>query len=318
MKAGTEYGRRAAVVLVAAWLAAGAVGCTRGAPARLAVTPLPSARVDGVLRAAFELRNEGERPLFLDRVVPACGCGVRSRLPAELAAGAVTRLDVECRGPRITGDDACELRLFTSDARSPETPLRVAVGRVPAGIPPVYLGYVAVGTTLARDVPLPSTTGEIAPRPGGELEVEAQPPAADGTPVLRVRFTPRFAGVVRRTVDLGPAGRLPVTAIAYARAVAFPPEVRLPRPTGASGLPTVMLVATGAAPLAIARLEYPPGMTGELRAVVPGRQYRLVLRARGATPARDAEIRVVAAGLAEPVLVIPVIDTTAVGARPAA
>lgn len=305
-------------VLAAGWLAAAVAGCARGESARLAVTALPTETVAGAVRAAFELRNGGGRPLFFDRVLPACGCDAWSRLPAELVPGGATRLDVECRPARVAGDDVREIRLRTSDPRSPETLLRVVLGRVPASLAPVYLGYVAVGTTFVRDVALPSTVGEIAPGRGGELAVEAQPPAADGTPVVRVRFTPRAPGVVRTAVDLGPAGRLPLTAVAYEGVMAFPPEVRVPRPTGSIGLPTITLVAAGARPLAIARVEYPPGMTGELRALVPGRQYRLVLRARGPMATTDAVIRVVAEGAADPVLVIPLVDAIADGARPSA
>ncbi|MCC6763192.1 MAG: hypothetical protein IT293_00885 [Deltaproteobacteria bacterium] len=297
-----------AVRALAAAVAAGAIGCAGGEAARLAVTPLPPETVGDVARVSFELRNEGGRPLALDRVLPACGCGGRLRLPPELAPGATTRLDVECRGPRIAGDDARELRLRTSDPRSPETLLRVELGRAPAGLPPVYLGYVAVGATLVRDVSVPLAAGDVAPRSGGEVAVEPQPPAGDGTRLARLRFTPRAAGVVRTTVDLGSAGRLPLTAIAYERVMAFPAEVRVPRPTGAPGMPSVTLVATGAAPLAIARVEYPSGVAGELRTVVPGRQYRLVLQARGALPTRDAAIRVLAEGTADPVLVIPFVD----------
>ncbi|MCC6849727.1 MAG: DUF1573 domain-containing protein [Deltaproteobacteria bacterium] len=305
-------GRGAARVLAAAAMAA-AVGCASGGAPQLAVAPLPAERVGDLARAAFELRNDGGRVLVLDRVVPGCGCVARSRLPPELAPGAATRLDVECRGPRIAGDETRELRVRTSDPRSPETLVRVAVGRVPAGLPAVYLGYVAVGTTLVRDVSLAMTSGDVLPRADGEVAVEPQPAAGDGTRLVRLRFTPHAAGVVRTTVDLGPAGRLPLVAIAYERALAFPAEIRVPRATGAPGLPTVTLVAAGTAPLAIARVEYPPGVAGELRAVVPERQYRLVLQVRGAIPTGNGAIRVVAEGTTDPVLVIPLVDATVDG-----
>lgn len=300
--------RAMAPALVLAFVAA----CTSGEAPRLTVTPLASETRDGAVRAAFELRNDGGRPLILDRVVPACGCGAVSRLPPDLAPRAHTRLDVECRGPRLAGEDVHELTLRTSDPRRPETPLRVELGPAPADPAPIYLGYVTVGATLVRDVPVPGASpARAAASGGGEVAAEPLPPAADGTRLVRLRFMPRTPGVVRTAIDLGPAGMLPVTAVAWDRVLAFPAEVRVPRATGGAGLPAVILVAAGEAPLAIARVDYPPGVAGELRTVVPGRQYRLSLYGRGPMPAGDAAIRVVAAGAADPVLVIPLVDAAA-------
>jgi hypothetical protein len=128
-----------------------------------------------------------------------------------------------------------------------------------------------------------------------------------------VRFTPRAAGVVRATIDLGPgADPLPVTAVAYDGVVAFPPEVRVPRTTGAPGLPSIMLIARDGAPLAIGDVDYPDGISGELRTIVPGKQFRLLLRGRVPPGAPDAAIRVRRDPASEPLVVIPVVD----GLRP--
>ncbi len=297
-----------------ALLAAVATACGGADPPHLAVTALPAATDSRA--AAFELRNEGGRMLTLDGVVAGCGCVAGSRLPPELAPGAATRLDVRCSASRLAGDGERELRVRSSDARRPETLLRVALGPSSAAPAPLYLGYVAVGATLVRDVVVASdaTVPPTASRP--DLEVDALAPNPDGVRSVRVRYTPRVAGIVRTTVDLGPAGMLPITAVAYERVMAYPAEVRVPRPSGAAGLGGVTLVVATDSPLAIARVDYPAGITGELRTIEPGRQYRLVLHGRGPIAGSDAAIRVHGDAGADPLLVIPVVDAAAAEARP--
>lgn len=307
--------RRSVRLLVLAALAA-CTACGSGDPPRLAVGDLPAETHGAWTRAAFELRNEGGRTLTLDRVVPSCGCGAVSRLPVELVPKAAARLDVACIRTGVAGDDVRELALRTSDPRSPDTLLRVRLGRSVRALAPVYLGYVAVGETLVRDVVVPLLAGDVPTRSAGDVEVAAVPPSADGSRAVRVRFRPQRAGVVRTTIDLGPAGLLPITAIAWDRMMAFPAEVRTPRATGATGLPPLTLVAAGATPFAIARVEYPPGIDGEVRPVVPGRQYRLVLTVRGPAPSADAAIRVHGVGADDPVLVIPVVDASRAATDP--
>lgn len=307
---------RSARGLVALLVAASAA-CGSGEPPRLVVRDVGSETRDTRTRATFELRNEGGHPLAVDRVVPSCACGPVSRLPEELLPGSTARLDVECAGARLGGDDARELAIRTSDPRSPETLLRVRLGRAADALPATYLGYVAVGETLVRDVTLAPASADVVPRRSGDVEIEPVPPRADGTRAVRVRFRPSTPGVLRTVVDLGAAGRLPIAAVAYDGLLAVPPEVRLPRPSGASALPIVSLVAAGAEPFAIARIEYPPGLGGELRAIVPGRQYRLVLAARGPLSADGAMIRVHGARDDDPVVAIPVVDATR-GAGPPA
>jgi hypothetical protein len=293
--------------LLAVAVAAASAACGSGEPARLAVRDLPAETSGVTTRATFELRNDGGRPLVLDRVVPACGCGPVSRLPAELRPGVAAQLEIECVGSSVAGDDVRELALRTSDPRSPETLLRVRLGRAAHGLAPVYLGYVAVGETLVRDVAVPSLAADVAPRSSGDVDVETASGAPDAARAVRVRFRPRTAGVVRATVDLGAAGLLTVTAVGYDGVMAFPAEVRSPRPSGAAGLPPVTLVAAGASPFTVGHVEYPPGMSGEIRPVVPGRQYRLALALRGAL-AGGAAIRVHGERPEDPVLVIPVVD----------
>jgi hypothetical protein len=297
---------------IAIVLALLAGACGRSDPPHLAVSALPVRTVTDAIEARFQLRNAGGLPLALDGVVPACGCVPTAGFAATLAAGDSTILAVHCRAPSGTGPVVRELRLRSSDPGSPETPLRVTLVATEAGPSPaaLYLGYVAVGQSAVGDVVLPLAVGERAWSPRSDLSVEPLPVRADGALGVRVRFSPRTPGVVRATLDLGPAGgRLPVSAVAYDRVMAFPAEIRSPRPTGARGLPPLTLVAAGDAPLAIGHIDYPAGMSGEVRTLVPGRQLRLVLRGRSTAHQPDAAIRVYGDGGGEPILTIPVVGT---------
>jgi uncharacterized protein DUF1573 len=291
------------------------VACGRGEPPRLAVRSQPPLAAGAVVDTRFRLQNVGGDTLVLDDLVSACGCVPASRLPTSLAPGAGADLDVRCRPPREVGKVVRELRLRSNDPANPETPLDVTLAGTGAGPEPsaLYFGYVAVGDSAVRDVVLPLAPGDLAPAAHPELIVEALPPRADGAHGVRVRFTPRAASIVRTSIDLGPTlGALPVTAVGYDAVMAFPAEVRLPRPTGASGLPSITLIANGAAPLAITQVDYPAGISGELRTIAPGRQFRLLLRRHGPLE-HDASIRVRRAAGTDPILVIPVVDATGDG-----
>jgi hypothetical protein len=292
-----------------------ATSCT-GDPPRLQVSAVggapASARPDAV-RVRYELRNVGGRALGLDGIAPVCGCRADTRLPEALDPGAAATLDVECRAPERAGETVRELVLHTGDPASPATTLRVALQSAVASPAPLYFGYVAVGESAVRDVVLPAAVAldGLVPSPRPELALEALPARADGAVGVRVRFTPQAAGIVRATLDLGAGRTLAATAVGFADVLAFPAEIALPAASGAAALPTVTLVGVGAAPLAITRVEYPPGTSGELKTVVPGRQYRLLLRGRGA----PGEIRLHAATGDAPVLTIPVVAATAGDAR---
>jgi len=297
---------------IAAMLAV-AAACTRSEPARLEVRALTTVAEADAIAARFQLKNVGGQLLTLDGIVPACGCMPASPLTDALAPGATQALDVRCTVPRDAGAVVRELHLRSSDPSSPETALPVTLQGRSTGPEPaaLFFGYVAVDASETRDVVLPPGTA-VPPPARTDLTVEPLPARPDGAHGIRVRFTPRAPGVVRTSVSLGPnAGALPITAIAYDRILAFPSELRVPRPTGAPGLPSITLVGRGPAPLAIANVDYPSGLSGELRPIVPGQQYRLVLRGRPAITA-DAAIRIRGAR-GEELLAIPV----GAAARPA-
>jgi hypothetical protein len=172
----------------------------------------------------------------------------------------------------------------------------------------LYFGYVPIGKSALLDVVLPvaPSLDRIAAPAQAEVSLETMPTRADGAHGARVRFTPRVAGVVRTTIDLGPAGgALPVIGVGYASVVAFPAEIRVPSSTGA-GMPAITVMGFGDEPLAITHIDYPAGLAGELRTVLPGRQFRLVVRGRadvGGIPA----IRLWGESGDDPILTIPVL-----------
>lgn len=285
-----------------------AFACGRSDPPRLKMSPLSASAND----VRYQLRNVGGRTLMLDGLAPACGCVPTSRLPETLAAGASTVVDLQCRPTRTVGEAVRELRVLSSDPSNPETIVRVTLpGQGPGPDPAaLYFGYVPVGESAVRDVvlPVPVAVETLTPPAQAELAVEPMPARADAAFGVRVRFTPRVPSVVRATIDLGPAGGpLAVVAVGYAGILALPAEVTLPRATGAAGLPVITLVGV-AEPLAITHVDYPPGLSGELRTVIPGRQFRLVLRGRGHAGAGAIRLR---SDAGAPLLTIPVVGSEA-------
>jgi hypothetical protein len=296
------------VRIAALALAALTSACGGGEPPRLDVGA-GTVEVAGVgrgIEARYELRNAGGRLLLLDGVVPGCGCTTASRLPPALAPGAAATLALACSPIRAVNERA--LRLRSSDPATPETTvplvLPAAAGSAdPAGL---YFGYVAVGGSVVRDVVTTSAVPPDGSRLPPGFTVEAMPARADAATGVRVRFTPRVPGLVRAALDLGPSGTIAVSGVGYRDVLAFPAELTLPAATGARGLAGITLMGVGGDPLEITRVEYPPGVGGELRTVVPGRQFRLVVRTRGASDGAAA-IRLHTDSSDEPTVVIPIV-----------
>lgn len=289
------------------------VACGRSDPPRLEVSPLPASARASAVDLRYQLRNVGGRTLTLEGLAPACGCAPISRLPEMLAPGAASVLEVQCRPPGAGRDVVRKLRLRSSDPSNPETALRIPLVGRGAGPEPaaLYFGYVSVGESAVRDVVLPVAVavGGLTLPAQSALGVEPLPVRADGASGVRVRFTPRVPGVMRATIDLGSAaGVLPVVAVGYDGVLAFPAEIRLARATGAAGLPVITVIGLGDEPLAITHVDYPPGLAGELRTVIPGRQFRLVLRGR-ADAVGAAAIRLRRDPASAAFLTIPIVGT---------
>jgi hypothetical protein len=278
------------------------------------------ARGGELVRARWELRNGGGRPLVLHGVVPDCGCRLGESLSDALERGESAALVVLCRAPHGGGEAVREMRLLSSDPERPETPLRVAITvAAPAAEPPaLHLGYVPVGGSAERELVVEAEGAapgschpavSVEPRPGSR---------SDGRRAFRVRFAPRESGVLRTALDLGAeAGAVPVSGVGFKTVAAYPAEVRAP------DLAPVVVKALGEAAVELVRVEYPPGIAGEARTVVPGRQFRLALRldprraagTRGVPAGEDRAIRIHTTDPDEPVLVVPVLGP---GAGPAA
>jgi hypothetical protein len=309
--------RRAEAALIALGVLAGA--CGTGAPPHLAVTALPaqpapaarpadrtpsSAEPGATLLARYELANGGGRPLVLHGLVLDCGCTLVSALPDALAPGERATIALRCRAPSAGGAATRTSRLVTNDPAAPEAPLGVAfAAAAPAAAEPaaLYFGYVPVGGAAIRD--LATTTAPSAHDPA--LTVEARSPGADGRTTYRVRFAPTVAGPFRGALSAG-ARTVPVSGVGYARVLAFPAEVELPNPATSGAPPVITLTNVGAEPLAIARVELPPGLVGEVVPAGAGREFRLALRVRAPLPAGGGVIRIYTSDAAAPVLEIPV------------
>lgn len=289
--------------------------CGGGAPPRLEVTPSTIAAdqrsTAPAIEARYQLRNGGGRPLLLDGVVPACGCTTASRLPPALKPGATTTLALDCRPPHATGRVVRDVHVRSSDPIRPDVTAPLAFEGVAAAPDPtaLYLGYVPVGGSVSRDIVLTSPVSPVAlPLPPNGFTIEALPPRADAATGLRVRFTPTVPGVTHAVLDLGTAGTIAATGVGYREILTFPAEIVLPAATGAVGLAGITVMGLGADPLEITRVEYPPGLSGELRTVVPGRQFRVQLRSRGIAASGDAMavISLHTDSSEEPTVVIPI------------
>ena len=315
--------------------AAGAAPVDAAAPTAQAV---PSVRPGATVHARYAIRNGGGRELLLYGLVSDCACRVAGRLPDALAGGEEATIAILCRAPWAAGEARCAPRLLSNDPARPDETLRIVL-HVEGGAEPgaLYFGYVPVGGAAIREVvvPRPAAGSGAAARPAASdpaISIEPRPPRADGRSLYRVRFAPRAAGVLRTFVDLGGgAAPVPVSGVGFADVLAFPAEVRLSALPGAAGsaLPAIDVKNVGAAPLEVARIEYPAGLSGEVQVLVPGRDLRITLRRRsapapgtpraapgtppaapGTPPAAEGTpaIRILAGASLEPVVTIPVLS----------
>jgi len=183
--------------------------CGRSDPPRLGVTPLPANGTTNSGDLRYQLRNVGGRTLALDGLASTCGCAAIMQLPETLAPGAASVLAVQCGLCAPSGRSSASCGCASSDPSNPETVLRITQPGGDAGPDPaaLYFGYVAVGESAVRDVVLPVavSAASVTLPAQSELRVEPMPARADGAHGVRVVFTPGVAGVVRATVDLGPA-----------------------------------------------------------------------------------------------------------------
>ena len=281
---------------------AGNVPADASAPARVAA----GSRVV----ADFTVRNAGGSDLIVHGVVRDCGCELTSPVPEALAPGHSAEIGVACRAPLAEGTTVRELHLVSDDPESPSVALQVPMTTAGTRASPaaVYFGYVAVGGSASRDV----TAG---PSNGGGAEASAPKASSDVIAVERkpdnrtyvLRFTPNATGPIHVDVDLGAGVHVAASGVGFRSVLAYPAEVRLPSATTASGPPPIAIKGVGEEPLEIMRVDFPPGLAGDLQAVTPGHEYRLSLRRRDAALGADAAIRLHTTSPSDRDLTIPVI-----------
>ncbi len=290
--------------------------CGYGAPARVGIGEVTTAAAPddpGARVARVEIRNDGGGELLLHGVRLGCGCRVVSPLPDALAGGERATLAVRCRNDATAATRLHEIFMLSSDPDRSEIviPLVLPHDATPGPEPgALYFGYVAVGSSMVRDVVLPpdgpGTVTSLPESMDPALTMERRPSRADGRRVLGVRFTPRTSGPFRAAVHLGgTSGTLQVSGVGYRGLIALPAEITLPTETSGGGLPAIAIKSVGAAPVAITSVETPAGLTGELQ-TSSEREARLILRARAAHSA--GAILVHTTSPDEPVLTIPVHD----------
>ena len=268
----------------------------------------------GRVHARFTVTNAGGRDLVVNGIVRDCDCEVASAVPDAIAPGAQVTVDVACRAPRNAAQVVREMRLFTDDPTDPIEYLRVPITAEPAPVKPaaVYLGYVAVGASASREVTVDASRSGATTTPVASnhaITVTAKADTSGAGRAFVLRFTPTHPGVVHATVDLGGGATVAVSGVGFRGVLAYPAEVRLPSETTAGGPPAIALKGVGEEPLEITRVEFPPGLAGDLQPTTPGHEYRLALRTRGSAAwiTSDAAIRIHTASTTDPVVTIPVV-----------
>lgn len=314
------------------------LGCGRSEPARIEVTrtstgtvgepnqaegaTTPKIAAGAPVAAEFNLRNAGGRDLVLHGVIRDCGCELTSTLPDTLAPGQAAMVGVSCRAPFKVGSVTREVRLVSDDQAQPVLPLHIEISAEPPAVEPaaVYFGYVPVGGSASRDVtvaaPLPGAATEprdrsaLAAAPtssSGAIAIEAKPGDATRGRAYVLRFTPTTAGPLHADVDFGGGVHVAVSGVGFRSVLAYPAEVRLPNATTAGGPPSIAIKGVREEPLEIMRIDFPPGLAGDLQAVTPGHEYRLSLRAHGAAVGAAA-IHLHTTSASEPEVTIPVLS----------
>ena len=241
------------------------------------------------------------------------------RLPEALAPGASTICSTCTAGRRAATRSTRELRVRSSDPGDAETVLPVDAPRkrTPARIRPRSTSATCASASRRRGTSCCRRRSRSrvswrrrrsGPRPRADAGARrCAVRRARALHAERARRAPRR----RSTSDRG--GPLPVVAVVHARC---PRVSRRDRAAGVDrrgGVLPITLVGLGDAPLAIARRRLSAGSGGELRTVVPGRQFRLVLRGRGAR-SRPAPRSACGAMQARRSLAIPVVGAAHGGA----
>ncbi len=102
---------------------------------------------------AFEIKNEGDRPLELVDVAPSCGCTV-AEFDKTIAAGATGRVEVKLDTASLAGPIAKPISVFTNDPDNPKIQLMVKAEVKPyLGVRPGYARFIYVQGEDIRPIP---------------------------------------------------------------------------------------------------------------------------------------------------------------------
>ncbi len=149
------------IVLPAALLAAMPV--LAAAPRAVAVDPVVDVgemRRGAEIRHDFVIRNDGDAPLEITEVKPACGCTVAS-FDEVIAPGATGRVRTVVETTAFGGPIAKAVTVFTSDPETPSLNLVVKANvREPVVVRPGYARFVTVqGQAVASSAQTVSAAG---------------------------------------------------------------------------------------------------------------------------------------------------------------
>lgn len=102
---------------------------------------------------AFEIKNEGDAPLQITNVRPACGCTV-VRFDQEIAPGEIGKIYSVMDTTDFTGPISKSIAVFTNDAENPKLQLVVKAKVKPfIGVRPGYARYIYVQGEEVRPIP---------------------------------------------------------------------------------------------------------------------------------------------------------------------
>ncbi len=316
--------RRPRLVLLALCVVALASACERnGGPPRLEVSPAeyvrgvesaPGGDARAGVGARFRIRNGGQGPLQLRALVSDCACHAAIVGPDVVGSNEEVTIAARCRPVPGAGDHR-QLRVHSNDPDHPTHTLavRVAGGDPVARPAALSFGYVQVGREVAREILVPDAPPLVRLKSGADaFSLVPGAVGRDGSRTYRVRFAPQRPGVSRAVLARG-AGAVPiaVSGVGFEDLAAFPAEVRTPSAV-AEDLPQLFLKNVTGTPLEVTRIDYPPGIAGELQTIVAGEEFRVRLRSVG--PPRNVSpgaILVHTNASDAPSVVVPVIHTTA-------
>lgn len=160
-----RYNKTVILALCAALLVAGAV-LAQGKPKAVAVEPIKDmgtvAKGEKIIHD-FQIRNDGDAPLEITNVRPACGCTV-AEYDKVIAPGKVGKVHAEIDTVTFNGAIAKGVSVFTNDPATPEMELTVRAKVEPyIAVKPGYARYITVQGepqegTIAQTVWVPDGT----------------------------------------------------------------------------------------------------------------------------------------------------------------